>query len=279
MARAGKSALADLVKVTAKLPWWIGVVLAIVFYVGLHAVASSIQIRPATDMHAFADAAAKQLIKTFTVAFQYILPTAFLIASILSVLATRRRQRVYANVATNNEQLHKLSWRDFELLVSEFFRRRGFSVKEVGGGGPDGGVDLIISSGTDRYVVQCKKWKARKVDVTTVRELYGVMAAMSAAGAFVVTSGTFTDEARRFAEGKEIELIASEYLLSEIGKDQIIQRTAETLNTRHSAPACPQCGASMTMRTTRNGHKAGTTFWGCSTFPKCRGIRQTTANV
>lgn len=36
-------------------------------------------------------------------------------------------------------------------------------------------------------------------------------------------------------------------------------------------PACPNCGEAMVLRTSR---KEGNTFWGCSTFPKCRGIRQ-----
>jgi restriction system protein len=45
------------------------------------------------------------------------------------------------------------------------------------------------------FLVQCKQWKAFKVGVQVVRELYGLMAAHGAAGGFVVTSGRFTDEA------------------------------------------------------------------------------------
>ena len=39
-----------------------------------------------------------------------------------------------------------------------------------------------------------------------------------------------------------------------------------------SAPACPRCGATMVLRTARRGPNAGRQFWGCSTFPRCRGI-------
>ena len=53
----------------------------------------------------------------------------------------------------------------------------------------------------------CKQWKAFKVGVTVVRELYGVMAARGAAGGFVVTSGRFTEEATRFADDRNIRLI------------------------------------------------------------------------
>jgi Topoisomerase DNA binding C4 zinc finger len=36
------------------------------------------------------------------------------------------------------------------------------------------------------------------------------------------------------------------------------------------APHCPRCGAVMVKR--RN--KQGKAFWGCSTFPRCRGTRE-----
>jgi len=39
------------------------------------------------------------------------------------------------------------------------------------------------------------------------------------------------------------------------------------------APACPKCGSSMVMRTAKSGSNAGNSFWGCSNFPGCRGIR------
>lgn len=40
-----------------------------------------------------------------------------------------------------------------------------------------------------------------------VRELYGVMAVSGAVGGFVVTSGVFTQEAKDFASGRNIELV------------------------------------------------------------------------
>ena len=66
---------------------------------------------------------------------------------------------------------------------------------------PDGGIDLVLSKGSEKFLVQCKQWKAFKVGVTVVRELYGVMAAKGAAGGFVVSSGRFTDDATAFASG------------------------------------------------------------------------------
>lgn len=83
----------------------------------------------------------------------------------------------------------------------------GPRVSEQGGAGPDGGIDLVLSKGSEKFLVQCKQWKAFKVSVTVVRDLYGVMAVKGAAGGFVVTSGRFTDEATAFASGRNIKLI------------------------------------------------------------------------
>jgi len=38
------------------------------------------------------------------------------------------------------------------------------------------------------------------------------------------------------------------------------------------SPACPKCGADMVLRTARSGPNQGKQFWGCSSYPVCRGI-------
>ncbi len=37
-------------------------------------------------------------------------------------------------------------------------------------------------------------------------------------------------------------------------------------------PICPVCGSLMVLRTARSGRSAGKQFWGCSTYPDCRGV-------
>jgi len=36
------------------------------------------------------------------------------------------------------------SWREFERLIGDMFRKRGFSVKEKDWAGPDGGMDVEL---------------------------------------------------------------------------------------------------------------------------------------
>lgn len=46
------------------------------------------------------------------------------------------------------------------------------------------------------------------------------------------------------------------------------------LKLKSEQPLCPACGGEMVKRTTKRGPKAGSQFWGCSSFPKCRGSSQ-----
>lgn len=48
----------------------------------------------------------------------------------------------------------------------------------------------------------------------------------------------------------------------------------QSLRERHnSTKACPKCTSPLTLRTVKNGPKAGEQFLGCSNFPKCRYTR------
>jgi len=273
MARRGQGLFDDLVDITSKFPWWIEVVLAIVAYFALHPFAT-MDVVVSANTKDIGAVVGKQIYRTLAMYGQYLLPVIFMVGALVSFFRRRKRNGLHVSVAAAGVQsaLEKMSWREFEMLVGEFFRRQGFSVDETGGGGADGGVDLVVSRGADRYLVQCKQWKARQVGVETIRELYGVIAARRAAGGYVVTSGVFTDEAERFAEGREIKLIAGDQLVEMI-------RTAQTTAPKKDsvaatkAPSCLQCGSPMVLRTARKGPQTGSSFWGCSKFPDCRGTR------
>ena len=56
--------------------------------------------------------------------------------------------------------LRRLDWFQFEKLVAAIYRGYGDSVERLGGAHPDGGVDLIVTAKTGRFVVQCKIGRA-----------------------------------------------------------------------------------------------------------------------
>ena len=74
-------------------------------------------------------------------------------------------------------ELRHLNSTEFEWLVGEIFRREGWSVRETGRtDGPDGNVDLALTRGNERMIVQCKRWQSLPVDVDNIRLFLGTLA-------------------------------------------------------------------------------------------------------
>ena len=287
MARRKQNSLADaVVEATALLPWWAGAALALVSYLVLHSIAQkplTMALQPG-QAGSFAVAAMWHMFATIG---QYFLPFLFFLGAGVSAYKRQQARRLHADAANRADGVAQGTWREFEVLVGEYFRRQGFTALDNGGGGPDGGVDVLLQKGSDKYLVQCKQWRALRVGVQPVRELYGVMAARRVAGGFVVTSGEFTQEARSFAEGREIQLINGKTLQRGIQAQAAVSGSPapavrETGKPLPAAPAvgatpdCPQCSAPMVLRQARQGVAAGKQFWGCSRFgqTKCRGTRE-----
>jgi restriction system protein len=135
--------------------------------------------------------------------------------------------------------------------------------------GPDGGVDLRLLKNRQITFVQCKHWKSKSVGVRIVREFYGVMMAAKANNGILATFGNFTQEAKRFAKGKPIQLITGNQLVKFISNVKISDTADAPVEPKMS---CPKCGSDMVLRTAKKGKYAGQKFWGCSDFPLCRSI-------
>ncbi|EEG06770.1 restriction endonuclease [Pseudogulbenkiania ferrooxidans] len=283
MARRKDSLLEVLMEIASKLPWQAGLALALVAYFIFHHYASLPPIVPTTlgsngPGHTLGDSLSRQLVVSFSMVFQYLVPLCFALGAFISYRNRRRQAELHRNVSANpsREALEKLSWREFEHLTAELFRRDGYRVVQQGGDGPDGGVDLELYMGKDKYLVQCKQWKTSKVGVAIVRELYGVMTARGAVGGYVVASGEFTEDAKNFAEGRSIQLVPAQKVLTMLKQQSSQQATQPTSPppVTSAVPSCPSCDSPMVLRVTQKGELAGTKFWGCSCFPACRGIRK-----
>jgi len=215
MARRRINSVEDIVELTAQVPWWAAVLAALISAVALFGVAHvALPAVPVADS-ALSETAVPVL-RGLTMTGMVLLPLLFLSVGALSGWLHYKDQRNYADMFSERGRflLQHLSWREFENLVAEFFRRKGFCVEQRSGRMPEGGVDLVASIGEDRYLVQCKHWRVQRVGVAVVRDLCRIAETEGAAGIFVVTSGSFTDEARRFVEQNRIaiELITGERL-------------------------------------------------------------------
>jgi len=117
-----------------------------------------------------------------------------------------RQRRLY--------DLSAMTWQEFECLVAECFRRQGYRVSETGQGGADGGVDLILRRGSELILIQCKQWRKTSIGAPVVREMFGLMVHHEADRVKIVCCGKFTREAITFAQGKPVDLVNGEALLS-----------------------------------------------------------------
>lgn len=283
MARKSKSSTAeDLMDLIAMRPWWAGIALAIACYM-VH----SIAIRPlpaAQSPQQIGQLATTAIWQGLATGGQYILPIICLAGAAISAMRKRRRNRLFQTTSASScaDALQNMSWREFETLVGQGFRRRGYSVMETGGGGPYGSVDLVLSKNGEKTLVQCKQWKAFKVGVSTVRELYGDMAADGAAAGFVVTSGQLTQEAVAFAAGRNIYLMDGTALMKLLKEAKVQTGTAPANKFRTAVPVtgrgkmpsafytmqpaassisgCPQCEKARVQRVAKGPQLRGKPF-------------------
>ncbi len=197
-----------LMEASARLPWWLSLLAAAAIYLLLHAWANHVEPAP-KGLAGLGAYAGLQLWRTLALFGQYLVPAVLGIGAVVSVIKSRQCRRRYEQTAAlgTASALLDMSWRQFEDLVREHFRREGYSVTAAAGAGPDGGTDLALQRQGERFLVQCKQWRAYRVGVDVVRQLYGVMAARGAVGGFVVSAGQFTADACKFVEGRNIELI------------------------------------------------------------------------
>lgn len=114
--------------------------------------------------------------------------------------------------ARSTGDLEALSGVEFEKVISGLLARMGFLCETTKATG-DGGIDIVallrdpVVGG--RYLIQCKRFsEGTPVGASLVRDFYGAVSADQAAvkGIFITTS-SFTEQARDFADRVRMELI------------------------------------------------------------------------
>lgn len=187
-------------------------------------------------------------------------------------------------------RLDDLSGAEFERLLALYFRDQGYTVKEVGVGGNDGGVDLvIIDKRGEKTAVQAKCYADHNhVSVMTVRELVAAKRNHDCILSLLITTSDLTVPAKKEAEQFKVDYwhgALVEQKLRAWGKwkpnksHRPIEKNkdvahSEIAKARKEAAAASstlkcKCGASMV----RRKNKQGIEFWGCSNFPKCRNTK------
>jgi restriction system protein len=259
--------------VIAALPWQAGVVLGLIAFTAIRFGLPWYFHRPGSDI-------AIALSKGFAEGPALILSWVALLMCWLgagaSYLSQRKRAELF-DAQASNLQLSSLNWRQFERLVAEWFHRRGYRVEETGGGGADGGIDLILRKDGRTEIVQCKHWRRQQVAVATVREMWGLMQHHKADAVWIVCTGNFTHDAAAFAAGKPIRLVDGK-ALGEMMKPMVASAAPVPPSSPLAIPpavtpgisprSCPKCSGTLVERRNR---RTGEEFLGCEAYPACRG--------
>ncbi len=170
--------------------------------------------------------------------------------------------------------LKLVEWKRFEELCVTFLKFKGYNA-DLTCLGADEGIDIKIydnNSHDNLYaIVQCKSYTSYNIGVKLVRELYGVMNDKNVKIGIFITTSFFTSEARKFAKGKQIQLINGQGLIDKINNLETEQRRelyTQITTGDYTTPSCPRCGCKMIMRTNRKNSEKK--FWGCQNYPRCR---------
>ncbi|WP_180937507.1 restriction endonuclease [Herbaspirillum seropedicae] len=119
-------------------------------------------------------------------------------------------EELYQHFSKKPDDLYRLNWREFEILLFRIFQNHGYSAL-LGPGRADGGVDLRLWQpnpiGDILTVVQAKRYApGNKIDLLPVQAIYGAAKAELAAHAMFVTTSSYTPAAHQFAARVSSEL-------------------------------------------------------------------------
>ena len=162
-------------------------------------------------------------------------------------LGDKEIERLADQIRRDYRKLLELSPRAFEDLVSELFRKKGYTVKQT----PytnDRGRDAIARKGGKTYLVECKRYaRARIIGRRDLQIFHSAMTEEAAAGGFFVTTGKFGKTTKEFARDKKIELIDENRLIEMMRRYMPYDsREADTFRVM-----CEECGIIVERRLSR----------------------------
>jgi restriction system protein len=186
------------------------------------------------------------------------------------------------------DEVDRMDGIEFEQYLEILFRRLGYQVTRTRAVG-DQGADLVLSGKGERIVVQAKRW-SKNVGNKAVQEVVASRPLYKCDRAMVVSNREFTSSAVELAAANQVELWGrrklADVILSMRGKTggavsaqghpveplaaarQADAPVKPTPIVGAAAPTCDRCGKPMVRREGARG-----AFYGCSGYPRCRGIK------
>jgi HJR/Mrr/RecB family endonuclease len=143
-----------------------------------------------------------------------LIPKKEIITVATPVLVSASNQLI-ASLQKQPTDMHKLTPREFEKLLADLLADMGWEV-ELTKQTRDGGADILAYLNTDigrlLCLVEAKHYREdRKIGVDLVRTLYGTLFDAQANSAMMVTTSTFTKDAKEFQQKHQYQLTLRDY--------------------------------------------------------------------
>jgi restriction system protein len=112
------------------------------------------------------------------------------------------------------KSLRDMSWENFSLVVSEAYRRQGYTVEPS----RTAGFDLLLRKDNRATLVQCRRWRVSQAGEGPLRELNEAVSREDAFNAVAISAGAFSPKAHAYAAGTPIALVSGAELVKLVGR-------------------------------------------------------------
>ena len=197
----------NIIDFLAQIPWWISVTLSAAFYILL---------KYGIPYFEAQSTLVNEVHISIGPFFAPVVALALLAPVTFSFLRSNRRKKL-DELKNEIQSIQDLSWQQFKDLTAEAYRRTGYTIMESSSFTTDPSVDLVLRKSAKLYLVQCRYWQNRKLGVREARNLFSLMHDKQASGAFLLTTGIFTYEARHYAVGRPVTLVDGVELVELLG--------------------------------------------------------------
>lgn len=120
-------------------------------------------------------------------------------------LYQKNYKKSFHHYQSNLKELNKMSWNEFEHLITQYFKKIGFTIKRTNDSLEANFTNLEAYKDNHKIIIYCEYWNIKNLNAHPIREAYKEVDSKDQL--YVITTGNFTTSAKEFAQGKKVELI------------------------------------------------------------------------
>lgn len=204
----------------AQIPWWVSVSLSVSFYLFFQYGVPFFENQGSlvNDAHV-----------SLGPVFAPVIALAFLAPVTFSFFKSNKQKKLH-ELREDISEIQELSWPELNDKVAKAYRKAGYMIMDSDPYTSDPSIDLVMRKSANLYLLQSRYWRNRKVSLREVKKLSAIMHEKQASGIFLLTTGIFTKNARRYAIGRPINLIDGIKLVELLGSIKQDDSSASFLN-------------------------------------------------